>query len=88
MSEKIKEKFPKCLDNLTRPYSDFKSFSYCHLKITQQSGFSELNVTIIFIPFLSGRFPLKKEKVGKIKNVIEDDILKQKYPELAAKLNL
>ncbi len=88
VSQKIKENFPRCLDNFTRAYSDFKSFSYCHLKISSQSGFNGLNVTIVFIPFLSGRFPLKKEKVEKIKIVIENDILKQKYPDLAAKLKL
>lgn len=87
VSKTIKEKYANHLFDFVKPYDDI-NFSYCTLKIVDELGFNKLEVVILFIPFLSGRFPLKKEKTEKVKHIIENDILKQKFPEIAAKLKL
>ncbi len=86
VSNTIKKKYKDNLSDLVVPYNDI-NFSYSNFKIGYDDDKS-LDAVIVFIPFLSGRFPLKKEKVEKVKYIIENDILLKKFPELSKKLKL
>lgn len=85
VSKKIKQVYKDHLVDFVTPFKDI-NFQYANFKVKDEHGFKNMNAIIIFLPFLSGRFPPTKERIERVRNIIDNDILKQRFPELLKKL--